>query len=196
MLPEAAAAMTAADAPRYAVLVRIACMSSTLRLWSGLGDLDIEADDVDLTGGRFQGIGLIGELPAIRQLIGGTAERLDFNLTAPSGAVFDLGDADVAEVRSAPVSMAIVFFDADWQIAGAPVWLWDGTADVPSVNRSSSGLEVTRSVTLSVGSAFTDRTRAQLTYFTDADQRRRSPTDRFCERVAGYTGVSTVKWPN
>jgi len=196
MLASAAAAMTALGAPRYAVVVKIEAASGPIRAWSGVGDLEIEADDVDLTGGIYQGIGILGEIPPLRQLIGGLAERLEFNLTAPTGEILALADDDVDDVRSARVNMGVIFFDSHWQMVADPAWLTDGTADVPSVNRTPNGQQIQRSASLSVGSAFTDRTQPALTYYTDADQRRRSPTDRFCERVAGYTGVSTIKWPD
>ncbi|MNE93437.1 hypothetical protein D3C80_1912900 [compost metagenome] len=50
-------------------------------------------------------------------------------------------------------------------------------------------------MTLSVGSAFTDRSRPQLTFMTPTDQRRRSPDDAFCDRVPGYGIDSSIQWP-
>lgn len=194
MLPEQAAAMSALGAPRYSVLVRFG-MDTPVRAWAGVGDLVIPADDVDTEGGTYQGVGILGEVPALRQLVGGVAERLEFQLTVPSGEVFALADGDAAEVVNAPVDVGVIFFDEEWQ-QSAVAWLWNGTADVPSVSRSGSGMNVTRSISISVASAFTDRTRPQLTYFTDADQRRRSADDTFCNRVALYTVNSTIKWPN
>lgn len=195
MLEAAAAAMTALGAPRHSIIVRIAAASAVYRVWSGAGLLEIDTDDVDLEGGIYTGVGLLGSIPPLRQLVGGAAERLEFSLNATDGPIFALADEDADDVIGAPVDMGIVFFDADWQMVAPPSWLWSGTADMPSVSRSTEGLEITRGVSLSVGSAFTDRTRPQLTYFTDADQRRRSPTDLFCERVAIYTGTHTIKWP-
>lgn len=194
MLAEQAAAMSALGAPRYSLLVRFG-LAEPLRAWAGLGDLTIPADDVDATGGTYQGVGILGNIPALRQLIGGVAERLEFSLTVPSGEIFALADEDVALVRAAPVDVGIVFFDEDWQ-QSAVAWLWNGTADVPSVSRTTNGLNVIRTVRISAGSSFTDRTRPQHSYFTDADQKRRSPTDDFCARVDLYSINSTIKWPN
>ena len=187
--------MTALGAPAYAILVKIGAASGPLRMWSGIGDLEIPVDGVDSVGGPYQGIGLLGSIPPLRQLVGGAAERLEFSLAVADGPVFDMADDEADDVINAPVDLAVVFFDADWQLTGPAAWLWSGTADVPSIGQSSDGEQITRSITLSVGTALTDRTRPALTYFTDADQRRRSATDRFCERVAGYTGTHTIKWP-
>lgn len=194
MLSTQAAAMSALGAPRYSILVRFGT-ATPVRAWAGVGDLAIPVDDVELAGATYSGIGILGEVPALRQLVGGVAERLDFTLTVPSGDVFALADSDSTSVKNAPVDVGVIFFDQNWQQSDV-AWLWNGTADVPSVSRSGSGLDVTRSISISVASAFTDRTRPQLTYYTDADQRRRSATDTFCFRVVLYTVNSTIKWPN
>lgn len=194
MLEAQAAAMSALGAPRYSVLVRFG-METPVRAWAGIGDLLIPADDVEPAGGTYLGVGLLGAVPALRQLIGGSAERLEFTLAVPSGEIFSLADDEAASVRSAPVDVGVIFFGDNWQQSDV-AWLWNGTADVPSVSRTTNGLNVVRTVKISAGSAFTDRTRPQHTYFTDADQKRRSATDDFCKRVDLYSINSTIKWPN
>jgi hypothetical protein len=97
-------------------------------------------------------------------------------------------------VRRAPVSVGLIFFGTSWE-QSTVAWLWSGTADSTTVSRQANGLNVTRQIKISAGSAFTDRTRAQLTAFTDTDQRRRSVDDSFCSRVDLYTQISTAKWP-
>lgn len=194
MLTEQAAAMSALGAPRYSVLVRFG-MDVPLRAWAGIGDLSIPADDVEAEAATYSGVGILGNVPALRELIGGAAERLEFSLTVPAGDIFALADDEAATVRSAPVDVGVIFFDQDWQQSEV-AWLWNGTADVPSVSRSSSGLSVVRTIKISAGSAFTDRTRPQHAYFTDADQKRRSATDDFCARVDLYSINSTIKWPS
>lgn len=195
MLPEQAAIMSASGAPRFSVFFLMEAASGPVRAWLGVGDYEIAADDVDLTGGTYLGIGLVGDVPALRQLVGGLAERVEFTLNGADEITFALADQDAAEVRGAPVHVGIVFFDEDWQEVAPVAWLWDGTADVPSVDRDGQGGQITRRVSLSVGSAFTDRTRPQLGFYTHKDQKRRSPTDNFCARVAAYGIDSTIKWP-
>lgn len=195
MLPEQAAAMSAVNAPRYSIFFLLEAASGPVRAWLGVGDYDLEADDVDTEGGTYKGIGLVGDVPALRQLVGGLAERVEFTLNGADETTFNLADADAEEVRNAPVHVGVIFFDEDWQAAAPIAWLWDGVADTPSVDRDGSGGRITRRVSLSVGSGFTDRTRPQLSFYTDADQKRRSPTDTFCARVARYSIDSTIKWP-
>lgn len=194
MLSEQAEIMSAVGAPRYSILVRFGT-AEPIRAWAGIGDLQIPADDLEAEPATYLGVGILSGVPALRQLVGGIAERLEFSLSVPSGEIFALADADAASVRNAPVDVGVVFFDSDWSQSDV-AWLWNGTADVPAVSRSGTGLNVTRSITISAGSAFTDRTRPQHTYFTDADQKRRSPTDTFCARVVLYTVNSSIKWPS
>lgn len=195
MLPEQAKVMSESGAPRYALFFHLACKSGPVRAWTGVGDYALPAGPVDATGGVYLGIGLVGDIPALRQLIGGVAERVDFALSGADDQTLQLADRDADEVRDAQVHVGIVFFDQDWQPVDDVAWLWEGHADVPAVSRSGDGEEVVRRVTLSVGSAFTDRTRSTLSYYTDADQRRRSLDDAFCSRVATYGVESTIVWP-
>lgn len=195
MLDEQAAAMSAAGAPRYSLFVLMRCATAPVRAWLGVGDYPLPADDVDTAGGIYLGIGLVGEIPALRQLVGGVAERLEFTLNGADETTFALADDQVEEVRKAAVHVGIVFFDEAWQPAGEIAWLWEGTADVPTVDREGQGLEAIRRVSLSVGSAFTDRSRPQLSFYTDRDQRSRSADDSFCSRVSAYGVDSTIHWP-
>lgn len=195
MLPEQARIMSASGAPRYSLFFYMKCKTSIVRAWLGVGDFALEADDMDPEGGTYKGIGMVGEMPALRQLVGGLAERVEFALNGADETTFRLADDQVEEVRRAPVHVGIIFFDEHWQAVAPVAWLWEGLADVPSVDRDGSGDQINRRVTLSVGSAFTDRTRPQLGSYTDKDQRRRSPDDAFCARVASYSIDSTIVWP-
>lgn len=195
MLPQQARIMSASGAPRWSIFFHMACKTSIVRAWLGVGDFALPADDVDQSGGTYLGIGLVGDVPALRQLVGGVAERVEFTLNGADQTTFRLADDQVDDVRGAPVHVGIIFFDEDWQAVGPVAWLWEGTADVPAVDRDGSGGQVIRRVSLSVGSAFTDRTRPQLGFYTDKDQRRRSPNDAFCARVASYSVDSTIVWP-
>lgn len=195
MLPEQAAAMSALEAPCYSLFFLMKTKAGYVRAWLGVGDYYLAPDDVDAEGGVYLGIGIVGDMPALRQLIGGLAERVDFTLNGADELTLRLADEDADEVRSAIINIGIIFFDEGWQEADPVAWLWDGTADVPAVDRDASAEEITRRVTLSVGSGFTDRTRPQLAFYTDAEQKRRSPTDTFCARVASYSVESTITWP-
>lgn len=197
MLPEQARVMSAMGAPRYSMFFLMQLRTGeVIRAWLGAGDYELPADDVDTTGGVYVGIGMVGDFPELRQLVGGLAERVEFSLNGADETVFRLAAVEMDDVVDAEVYVGIIFFDEHWQAADAIAWPWEGTADVPSVHRDSSeDGEITRSVTMSVGSAFTDRARPVLGYMTPEDQKRRSPTDTFCDRTPAYDLGSTIQWP-
>lgn len=195
MLPSQAALMSASGAPRYSIFFLLETTDGPVRAWLGFGDYPLEADDVDTEGGTYKGIGLVGEVPALRQLVGGLAERVEFTLNGADDITLALADEDADTVRNAPVHVGVIFFDEDWQAVDPIAWLWDGTADTPAVDRDGSGSQVVRRVSLSVGSAFVDRSRPSLSFYTPTDQKRRSATDTFCDRVPLYSAEQTIIWP-
>lgn len=171
-----------------------------LRLWSGVGKYAMAANNIDTEGGEYTGIGELLGMPAVSQLINGLAERVEFTLTGVDPRTMALVDEDADTVRSAPVHLALIAFDDDLQAATDPVWLWEGEADVPRISRQSTADEsgvfsISRTVSLSVASAFTGRRRPNHAYVTQADQRARSPTDAGMDRTGIYNQGTTRKWP-
>lgn len=178
---------------RRSIVWRLAC-DPVAYLWSGYGDLDVPADELDASGARYTGAGALIEVPSLKQLINGIADRVDFRISGVSGATLRLALEDRASVYGATLHVGSVVFDRDWQIIGPPAWQWRGVADVltPDSKETAQGRE--RTITLSVASADTARSNPKLTWFTDADQRRRSPTDKIFDRVAGITAGATRRF--
>lgn len=195
MLPEQAAIMSATESPRFSVFFLLKAATWTRRAWLGPGDYPIAPDAVDEEGGVALGVGMVGDVPALRQLVGGLAERVDFTLNGADPVAFALADDEADAVRGAKVHVGIVFFDDEWQEVAPVAWLWEGTADMPAVDYGGAGMNPVRRISLSVGSAYTDRTRPSLGFYTDKDQKRRSATDDFCVRVAAYGVDSTIQVP-
>lgn len=182
---------------RAAVLFRLAT-APLVRLWTGVGSLTVAADAVETLGGVYAGIGAMSGLPAVQSLINGLAERVEFTLSgaAIDGRAVALADAEAADIRGAQVNLGLVLFDANWAPVTGTIWLWQGEADTPKITRRvGEGGDVVRQVTISVGSIFTDRRRPALSYYTDVEQRRRSATDRFCERTPLYSQQVAKSWP-
>lgn len=180
---------------RRCVLLYVAT-DTAIRVWTGVGDFDKAADAVDIEGGIYKGLGEIQEIPALQQLVNGVAQRIDLSLSGVDANIVALADSEAADVRSKAVSIGLQFFDEDWQPLGDTLWIWDGEADVVK-SESLSGADFTRvrTITLSVGTLTTGRRRPKLTFFTRSQQRRRSPTDAFCDRVALYSADTELKWP-
>lgn len=180
---------------RRSVLMHIAT-DVPVRAWTGDGLFEHPGDTVDLTGGTYLGLGEMQDVPALQQLVNGVASRIELSLSGVDDRMVELADADAADIRSKVVTLGLQFFGADWQPLGDTMWIWDGEADVirtDTVSDPSFGRR--RTVTLSVGSLTTGRRRPVLSFFTRAQQRRRSADDAFCDRTALYSGDSELKWP-
>lgn len=168
---------------RRSILFRLAA-DPIARIWSGHGDLDVEADLIDPDGARYLGAGALIDVPSIKTLINGAADRLDFTLSGVSARILGLAQEDAPSVKGALALLGEQDFDDNWQTAGLPRWVWRGYADVLSIDSQESAQGRERTIRLSVGSADTYRSNPQPTYYTDHDQRRRSPTDAIFSHVS------------
>jgi hypothetical protein len=186
-----------AEAKRVGVLLRVAT-SPVIRLWSGqVRDLSIPAGGAEPDDGAiYQSMGLLTGLPALGAALNGDAERLEFTVSgaAVTGEVAALAGDGASDVRGRAVDVGLVLFDDAWQIVPPIYWLWSGTADSLTVERTGDAQAPTRTLKLSAGNVFTGRRRPNLTFFTDIDQRRRSSDDAFFDQVAKYQAGTTKVW--
>lgn len=154
-----------------------------VRLWTGFGPLATPADDIDPSGATWNGLG-IAAIPAIKTLISGVADRVDFRLTGVTSQMVALATEDADEVYHKEIRIGSVEFDSAWQLIGGIAWEWRGIADHISIESQDEEGVRKRSITQSAASADTKRANPQFAYWTDASQRKRSPDDRFCDHVA------------
>lgn len=178
---------------RRSVLFRLAT-DEPVRLWSGFGDLPIPAHAIEPSGATYVGAGLLLDVPSIKQLINGISDRVDFTVSGVSPETVRLALEDQPDVKGAVARIGFVNFDERWQVQGVPTWEWQGVADVLTTSREPSDLGGQRSITLSVAAADADRINPKLAWWTDADQRKRSPTDSFFSHVAGINAGTTRRW--
>lgn len=157
------------------------------RLWTGIGDLVTPSDDIDAPGATWAGAGALLSIPALKALINGVAERVRFSLSGVSSETIRLAVEDRDTVNGAELRLGWVEFDTDWQLVDGIHWDWLGIADVIAIENAQSDEGRQRTISLSVASADTLRSNPNLAYFTDADQRKRSPDDAFCNQVANIT---------
>jgi hypothetical protein len=173
---------------RQSILLRIAS-DPIARIWSGVGDLVIPADIVEASPALYLGGGALVNIPELEQVINGTANRLDITVSGVNTETVALAIEESASVKGAKVHVGNVYFDADWQIDDVE-WIAVLRADTLTPARQGS----TRSITLSMGTDDTDRSRAPVAFWTDADQRRRSPTDRFFDHIAGISSGTSRRF--
>lgn len=164
------------------------------RIWSGAGPLYIPADGVETDDAALYlgGGELLDGLTDLEQLINGKADRIDINVSGVAAATAKLALEEAADVKGADVDIGVVEFDELWQVIGV-TWAARYRADKLAIGRQ----EASRTITLSMGSDDTGRSRTANAYWTSAEQRRRSPDDAFCDRVSGLNaGTSRVFGPN
>lgn len=160
------------------------------RIWSGVGWLDVPPDNVEAEIARYRGGGNLVNIPELDQVINGTAARLDIVVSGVSAQTLALATEEAASVKGAKCHIGNVYFDSDWQIDGPVEWIAVLRCDYLVTGRQNQ----TRSITLSIGTDFTDRSRAPVSFWTDADQRRRSPTDRFFDHIAGISAGTSRRF--
>lgn len=171
---------------RRSILFRLAA-DPIARIWSGFGNLDVLPDAVDPDGARYLGGGALLDVPALRMLVNGTADRLDFTLSGVSPYAQRLAHKDAASVKDALVLIGEQAFNSDWQISAPPAWVWRGYADALVIDSADSDQGRQRTIKLSVRSADARRSDPMFAYYTDPDQRRRSPTDAIFSHVANIS---------
>lgn len=166
------------------------------RIWSGVGDLQIPPDAVELSAATYLGAGELLSVPDFQQLINGVAERLEFSVSGVSDATVRFALEDATTVKNAPLYVGRIDFDDQWQQLGPVEWEATFRCDALVVESEGNGGQRVRTIKLSVGSDDTGRSFAPTAYFTDADQRRRSVTDRAFEHVAQINqGTSRIFGP-
>jgi len=171
---------------RISYVFRMEC-DPPLYIWSGYGDLDTPPDAFDLAGARWRGAGELLSVPDIKQFINGGAGRYDFSLSGVSMETVRLSTEDRPSVDGALTMLGKVEFDNAWQVIGPIEWEWTGIGGVIFTDSSPSETGRTRTISLSIASEDTRRSDPQIAFFTASDQRKVSPTDRFCDFVASLT---------
>jgi hypothetical protein len=184
-----------AAAKRVGALVRIGT-PTVLRLWAGqVRNIEIPSGGAETTdGATYQSMGLLTDYPQLSAALNGEADRFELSVSgvAVTGEAAALAQSNASDIRGVAVDFGLILFDDAWQLIEPVFWLGSGTADSLSVVRNPDGL--TRKLSLSVGNVFTGRRRPNLVFFTDIDQKRRSPDDTFFSEVAKLQTGTTKVW--
>ena len=162
--------------------------------WSGHGDLLVPADIVVPEPSIALGGGDLLNIPDLEQLINGVAQRVEFMLSGVSVRTVAFATEEAPGVPGARVDIGRMDFGPDWQQIAPVEWEFSGEARKLSVDSQGSDGGRTRTLTLTVAAGDTLRSRAPVAFFTDADQRRRSPTDSFFSHVAGINQGTSRRW--
>lgn len=171
-------------------LFRLAC-DPVCYLWTGHGWLDVPGDEVDPEGARYIGAAGLLSVPALKALINGEAERVEFGLSGVDQETLRLAMEDRASVDGAEVRLGFVEHDRDWKIVGGVHWEWLGRAAPLTLSSSATDSGRSRTISLSAASADTLRANPPLAFFTQNDQLKRSSDDIIFDHVSGITAGTT-----
>lgn len=155
-------------------------------LWSGVGDIVVQGDALAPTT-TYRGIGTLTGLPELPHLISGAAERANFTLSGVDAIALKYTQEDRLAIRGATVRIGSLVLNDNQQPDGPVDWEWEGSADTVSFESQGQNGGRIRSITIGVGTATNQRSTAGLSFFTDADQRQRSPTDAFFSFIGGIS---------
>lgn len=162
--------------------------------WTGHGDLLLPADDV-LPGPELAlGGGSLVNVPDLEELINGAAQRLEITVSGVSEETLRFAQEEALQIPGAAVWIGRIEFDENWQQARPVEWEWSGEGRGLYVNGEEGEGGRTRSIVLRVGAGDTTRSRAPLSFFTDADQRREYPDDSIFANVGRINAGSSRRW--
>lgn len=170
-----------------------------VRIWLGFGDIKPGLNALDPAGVVYEGLGEISGLPAMKQLMNGAAERIEFTASGVSGEILKIASGgDAQQVKGKRVSAGFGIMGPDWKLLGLVRWIRTYSADFLSIQQQVTDdpeQPIVRTVTLSCGSLLTARRRPSLSYFSNNDQQARKPGDYFCERIPVYANQFSKEWP-
>lgn len=169
-----------------------------VRLWLGFGKIAPGVNVLDPDGETYNGFGELVNVPTFKQLLNGSAERVDFTLSGVSGELLGIASGnDAEEVKGKSVAVGFALMGADWSMLGPVHWCAFYTADYLAINQqpadASSG--IIRTIALSCGTRFTGRKRPSFSYFSDQDQQARHPGDLSCSLTPQYAHGFNKTWP-
>lgn len=182
---------------RLGVFFRVGT-TPALHAWMGVGECPIGITGIDPAGTEYIGAGRLIGVPELELLINGKGDQLAFGLSGVDIEFVAQLATDAPEVRGASVIVGIAPLDERWQPMTSIIQLWRGTADFwASSGKAGDDPQKSRvhSITLHVGVGDTSRAQFRNQTFTTACQQRRSPGDRFFERVPRYVQQLQISWP-
>lgn len=162
----------AADVVRLAVLFEVQFAASTLRLWTGNGPITWN-EQLYLGNGWLTGYTAPSETQELR------AEGFSVTLSSVPIEVIALILNEAKQ--SLPGKLYLSALESNGLVIEDPFMMSEGFLDVPEFDESGD----TANMTLSFESDAHDLERPNETRFTDGEQQRLFPGDKFCEHIAG-----------
>lgn len=181
--PALLAAVGAREVP-CAFLVRFHFRSATKRVWTGFGRLSTTDGQV------WSGLGELGSIEGLSTALNAAAPagRLTASGVDPTLLAIAVGETD--DFIGRPVAILLQAFNANRTLSGPPVTLAVRLMTALEVTRSAG----VRSLSISHETPYTGRKRPAGGFYSDRDQQKRYPGDKFCERTQMLI-FQTRRWP-
>lgn len=165
---------------RLAVFVELFLDSSTVRVWSGVGNYTLNAV-------VFTGVGSFGGIDKIEEDAGdikasGVALTLSGIPTANISMVLN------EDFQGRKVIIWVAFFDLNWAVIGNAVRLFQGRADYPVIDEDGE----TAKITVFAENQLIDLERPRVRRFTHEDQIFLNPGDLGLEFVASIQNKEVI----
>ena len=188
MLTMEQAAALGQNAVRMATLVEMQFASQTMRLWNGVGRIDI-------AGLEWRGTGVSGQIDGLPQTRRIVSEKVTFTLSGIDAQVQAVAALGQDDVQQRPILAWLQLFDDDWQPLGArlPAW-WGLMQRIRQTKAPRNNEGDLRTVSIEAENIYMGRARPPARRYTDRDQQALYPGDQFFRFVADQR-VKTVVWP-
>ncbi|MET4197291.1 hypothetical protein ABIA95_000168 [Bradyrhizobium sp. LA8.1] len=183
---------------RIGVFFQLQVDPDPVRLWLGFGNIRPGVNVYDPDGALYKGLGELQNVPAIKQLMNGAAERVEFVVSGVSGDLQEIASGnDAEEVKGRPALVGFALMGADWSMIGPVHWCAYYVADYMggSLSVDDQSSQQISQISLSCGTRFTGRRRPAFAYWSDPDQQARFPGDKFCSIAKSYAHGFNKTWP-
>jgi hypothetical protein len=162
---------------RFSLLVEMAFDTDTVRLWEGNTVLTTMGHDWQPTHGR-------ATIDGLSVVTGTASDAVTMTLSGVPDSATDLlalALEESPEVSQRLCKIFIQLFDDEWQNVGSPILFWWGFMQPPRVTRTPmDGIDgAIQTISVTAENAFFNRSRPPNGRYTDRDQQKRSPGDKF-----------------
>lgn len=172
-------AALSATTVRVALLSEFDFATQTMRLWNG---------EYTITSGghEWEPMHGMGSIDGLSVSADQSADNVTFTLSGVDASILASALEETPDVNQRSVRVFLQLFDGDWQPIGAPIGIWWGFLQPPKVTRTAMQDDKggTQTVSVSAENAFFNRSRPPSGRYTDRDQQKRAPGDKFLQFIS------------
>lgn len=151
--------------------------------WSGV--------DIDYGGNTYRSAMFL-EIEQVRETVTLEAVGLKATITGVPESIVSLALQE--NIRGDDFYMRLALLDSDGQIIGTPTLEYQGRCDIPTIADNPDDKGVTCVVSIAIESRIVDYARANIRRYTDQDQQKVFPGDKFFQYTPQMVEKS-VAWP-